>query len=182
MDGGLLKGVLVWAFLTSGMVATEKAFECDNFNPDICTLDSMMFCLTNGTVISGRCHAQRAVCLEARTMDSTFAACTDGSEFDCDAYRANPLVCTKDLIPYCLDNATVIHGTCAAKQAVCTENRQVDDHFSTCNEAAVPSSNDEHVHDEEHTHDDDDEDDHNSAVALTATVSLLLGLFLSTLF
>ncbi|KAL8586949.1 hypothetical protein ACOMHN_062360 [Nucella lapillus] len=142
----LLKSFLACAVFAAGLMAvTGESFDCGSYNPMICTADAIMFCLTNGTLITGRCHAMRAVCVEKKTMDSTFAACGrhDNSKIDCERYRQNPLLCTKDLIPFCLTNGTVVRGSCLATQAVCKENQQVDDDFSACNKAgAAPTSND----------------------------------------
>lgn len=154
------------------MVAGEN-FDCQNYNPNICTLDAIMFCLTNGTIVTGRCHAMRAVCVEKRTLDPTFAACGhhDNTKFDCEQYKANPFVCTKDLVPFCLANGTVVRGTCNAKQAVCKENQQLVDDFSACNKAgAGPNSNDQQT------------DDDSAATVACATVSLLVSSLLSAAF
>ncbi|XP_076445591.1 uncharacterized protein LOC143283292 [Babylonia areolata] len=143
----VMKSLFVCAVLTAGLVTVTvsgEEFDCDNFNPMICTMDAIMYCLTNGTIVTGRCYAQRAVCLEGKTLDSTFAACghSDTGHFDCQNYQANPLLCTKDLIPFCLSNGTVVRGTCRAKQAVCKENQRVEDDFSACNQAAAPGQRD----------------------------------------
>ena len=45
------------------LVVNGEVFDCDHFNPNICTLDAIPFCLANGTVVTGRCNAQRAVCM-----------------------------------------------------------------------------------------------------------------------
>lgn len=54
---------------------SQTSFDCTSFNPLICQTDAIQFCLTNGTVILGKCHAQRAVCLENKQVDGTFHTC-----------------------------------------------------------------------------------------------------------
>ena len=45
------------------LVVRGEVFDCNKFNPNVCTLDAIPFCLSNGTMVTGRCSAQRAVCM-----------------------------------------------------------------------------------------------------------------------
>ena len=58
-------------------------------------------------------------CRDKVALDETFAACGHrrSDNFDCNAF--NPMVCTRDAIPFCLHNGTIVRGTCLAKRAVC---------------------------------------------------------------
>ncbi|KAK7107390.1 uncharacterized protein [Littorina saxatilis] len=150
----------------AGVVRGEM-FDCVNYeHTKVCTLDLVPFCLTNSTIVSGRCDAQRAVCLEKATIDETFSACSkqSHSNFDCDQF--NPMVCARDAIPFCLTNGTILRGSCFAKRAVCLDKQTVDDDFSSCNQASLRDNN---------------MDDGNTATSLSATLSLLVSLLFSTL-
>ncbi|KAK7487735.1 hypothetical protein BaRGS_00021002, partial [Batillaria attramentaria] len=109
-----------------------ESFDCQSYNPNVCTVDAIPYCLVNGTVVRGKCVAQRAQCVDNVNVDATFAACPQTkTSFDCTNF--NPIICTKDAIKFCLNNGTIVTGTCFAKRAVCLENKQVDDTYHACN-------------------------------------------------
>ncbi|XP_025098731.1 uncharacterized protein LOC112566653 isoform X2 [Pomacea canaliculata] len=134
------KAVLVFAAVCSGlaMVRSQAIMDCENYNPNICFSDVVPFCLQNGTIVISICEAKRAVCRENAQLDETFAACRPQQpNFDCDNF--NPMVCSKDTIPFCLTDGTAITGRCEAQKAVCKEGKTIDPSFKACDKISPRS-------------------------------------------
>lgn len=141
------------ATLSLAVLVTGENFDCTHYQPGgPCTLDNIPFCLMNGTIVIGRCDAQRAVCRENQKIDETFASCNSPTKFDCNQY--DPLICARDLLSFCLTNGTIVRGSCSARRAVCVERQQIDDDFSSCNQRSMK--------------------DGSSASSMSAAISLLL--------
>ncbi|KAL8591821.1 hypothetical protein ACOMHN_047081 [Nucella lapillus] len=57
---------------------SEGAISCDNYNPVVCFPDLRGVCLTNGTMMTGTCPAQAAICREG-AKEATDMGCCAGT-------------------------------------------------------------------------------------------------------
>lgn len=81
------------------------------------SFDSSLFSMVKMSFCFMSVHAFSS-CRENAQLDETFAACRPQQpNFDCDNF--NPMVCSKDTIPFCLTDGTAITGRCEAQKAVC---------------------------------------------------------------